>query len=66
MADVKNAEAAEGKPNTAKGKKGDEEGGEQIQIQIDARINWFEDRVCNALKIKNDKWKKMTQVPENL
>ncbi|KAJ3090810.1 hypothetical protein HK102_002597 [Quaeritorhiza haematococci] len=32
----------------------------------DPRIIWFEDRVINALKIKNDKWKKMALAVENL
>jgi hypothetical protein len=43
-----------------------EEDTPQVQIQIDARINWFEDKVCTALRIKNDKWKKMTAAQENL
>jgi dynein heavy chain len=39
---------------------------EPVVVPIDARINWFEDRVCNALKVKSDKWKKMTAMGENV
>ena len=39
---------------------------EQVAVHIDARVNWFEERVCNALKVKSDKWKKMTAVGENV
>ncbi|KAJ3128700.1 hypothetical protein HK098_003691 [Nowakowskiella sp. JEL0407] len=52
------------KASTPKGKKDD--GEEAPQVIIDSRVSWFEERVCNALKIKNDKWKKMTQTPENV
>lgn len=45
-------------------KDGDET--QAVVIQVDARINWFEDKVCAALKIKNDKWKRMTAAQENL
>ena len=45
-------------------KDGDEP--QAVLIQIDSRINWFEDKVCAALKIKSDKWKKMTLAQENL
>ena len=54
---------AEDKKDDAK--KGDDET-QQVMIQVDARINWFEEKVCAALKIKNDKWKKMTAAQENL
>lgn len=49
-------------------KKDDKKGEEEtaVLITVDARINWFEDRVCTALKIKNEKWKKMTTSQENL
>ena len=47
-------------------KKEDKKDEETVVIQVDARMNWFEDRVCNALKIKNDKFKKMTMAQENL
>jgi hypothetical protein len=39
---------------------------EPVIVHIDARVNWFEERVCNALKVKSDKWKKMTAVGENV
>lgn len=42
------------------------EDGEPIVVPIDARVNWFEERVCNALKVKSDKWKKMTALGENV
>ncbi|KAJ1568524.1 hypothetical protein HK096_006203 [Nowakowskiella sp. JEL0078] len=57
--------SAEKTSTPSKGKKEETEDG-TAHVQIDARVCWFEDRVCNALKIKNDKWKKMTQAPENL
>ena len=37
-----------------------------VVIQVDSRINWFEEKVCNGLKVKSDKWKKMTALQENL
>ena len=33
---------------------------------MDPRINWFDDRVIQALKIKSEKWKKMLALPENV
>ncbi|KAJ3365528.1 hypothetical protein HDU91_002183, partial [Kappamyces sp. JEL0680] len=42
------------------------EEGEPVVVPIDARINWFEERVCNGLKVKSDKWKKMTAAGENV
>jgi hypothetical protein len=64
--DKKDEAAAEGgKAQTPKGKKdGGEEG--EVQIQVDARANWFEEKVLTALKIKNDKWKKMLAIVENV
>ena len=54
-------------PATPKGKKDKDGSDEQeVQVIVDPRINWFEDRVVNALKIKNDKWKKMISSIENL
>ncbi|KAJ3391292.1 hypothetical protein HDU84_006208 [Entophlyctis sp. JEL0112] len=54
----------EEKPPTPKGKKdGDET---EVVVHVDPRSYWFEDRVCNALKIKNDKFKKMLTFPENI
>ena len=47
-------------------KKADGEETTAVMIQIDARINWFEDKVCTGLKIKNDKWKRMVASQENL
>ncbi|KAI8853660.1 dynein heavy chain and region D6 of dynein motor-domain-containing protein [Chytridium lagenaria] len=61
--------AAEGKaPSTpAKGKKDKDGGdGEEVQIHVDPRVGWFEEKVCSALKIKNDKWKKMISLGENI
>jgi dynein heavy chain len=46
-----------------KDKKVDEE---PVVLPIDARINWFEDKVCSAFKIKSDKWKKMLSLNENV
>jgi hypothetical protein len=37
---------------------------EPAAVVADARVNWFEDKVCNALKVKSDKWKKMTATGE--
>jgi dynein heavy chain len=37
---------------------------EPVVVPVDARVNWFEDRVCNALKVKSDKWKKMVALGE--
>jgi hypothetical protein len=39
---------------------------EVVALPIDARINWFEDKVCSAFKVKADKWKKTTSLNENL
>ncbi|TPX33478.1 hypothetical protein SmJEL517_g03633 [Synchytrium microbalum] len=32
---------------------------------MDPRCEWFSDRVCNALRLKNDKFKKMVSTQEN-
>lgn len=55
----------EKRPGTgpAGGKK-DVEAVEIALQQLDARGNWFEEKVTTALKIKSDKWKKMSTVPE--
>ncbi len=71
MPEVEAAPAEKSRAGTAKGKKEDKEGvqeDEQHQQvpQLDARGNWFEERVVNALKIKNDKWKKLISTPENM
>ncbi|KAJ3096963.1 hypothetical protein HDU97_005410 [Phlyctochytrium planicorne] len=59
--------SAEGKaPATPKGKKDKDGEGEEVQVMADPRVNWFEERVCSALKIKNDKWKKMLSANENI
>eukprot|EP00842_Homolaphlyctis_polyrhiza_P004027 jgi/Hompol1/4625/HPOL_003762-RA len=53
----------------AKGKKdkdGEGDDGAPAVVPVDARVQWFEDRVCNGLKIKNDKWKKLISVGENV
>lgn len=39
---------------------------EVVALPIDARIDWLEERVCSAFKVKTDKWKKMTAANENL
>ncbi|KAJ3051836.1 hypothetical protein HK097_007152 [Rhizophlyctis rosea] len=66
--DTKTEAAEAGKPpaTPGKGKKG-EDGGDDAPavVHVDPRVGWFEEKVCNALKIKNDKWKKMVGVPEN-
>ncbi|KAI8812367.1 dynein heavy chain and region D6 of dynein motor-domain-containing protein [Cladochytrium replicatum] len=51
----------------AKGKK-EKDGEEESSpvVHVDPRVGWFEDRICNALKIKNDKWKKLILVQEYL
>ncbi|KAI9353687.1 dynein heavy chain and region D6 of dynein motor-domain-containing protein [Obelidium mucronatum] len=51
------------KPSTPKKKDG-EEG--EVVVVVDARSYWFEDKVCAALKIKADKFKKMLTFPENI
>ncbi|ORY39399.1 hypothetical protein BCR33DRAFT_720231 [Rhizoclosmatium globosum] len=50
------------KPNSPKKKDGDDA---EAVVHVDARANWFEEKVCNALKIKNDKFKKMLTLAEN-
>jgi dynein heavy chain len=35
-------------------------------VPADARVLWFEDKVCAALKLKNDKFKKLLSVGENV
>lgn len=35
-------------------------------IPADQRVMWFEDKVCSALKVKTDKWKKMISIGENM
>ncbi|KAJ3312837.1 hypothetical protein HDV04_002647 [Boothiomyces sp. JEL0838] len=41
-------------------KKGDKKDEEAVVVPVDARVMWFEDKVCAALKVKSDKFKKMT------
>ena len=38
---------------------------DQSQRKTDTRCDWFEDKVCKALRIKSDKWKKMVYSNEN-
>jgi hypothetical protein len=33
-------------------------------VPADARVMWFEEKVCGALKVKADKFKKMITVAE--
>jgi hypothetical protein len=42
------------------------DGEEPVVVPADARVMWFEDKVCAALKVKNDKWKKMIAAGENV
>ncbi|KAJ3023806.1 hypothetical protein HKX48_000940 [Thoreauomyces humboldtii] len=35
-------------------------------VHVDARVGWFEEKVCTALRVKTDKWKKMTMTQENV
>lgn len=41
------------------------EGQVEEQRKVDPRLDWFEDRVCKALKLKNDKWRKLVYIQEN-
>ena len=50
--------------NKSKGK--DEAAEAAPTITIDARVSWFEEPVCGALKIKNDKWRKLITVAEHV
>ncbi|KAJ3158178.1 hypothetical protein HDU86_003133 [Geranomyces michiganensis] len=61
------AEETANKPVTPgkKGKDGDGDDG-SAPVHVDARVGWFEDKVCAALKIKADKWKKMTMTQDNV
>ncbi|KAI8914343.1 dynein heavy chain and region D6 of dynein motor-domain-containing protein [Gorgonomyces haynaldii] len=47
-------------------KKEDDKKEETQTLPVDARVMWFEDRVCGALKVKNDKFKKLISVQENV
>ncbi|RKO94585.1 dynein heavy chain and region D6 of dynein motor-domain-containing protein [Blyttiomyces helicus] len=62
----KSEAAAPATPSKGKKEKEGEEGDGAAVHVADARIAWFEERVCNALKIKSDKWKKMLTLPENI
>ena len=33
--------------------------------KVDPRLDWFEDKVCKALRLKSDKWRKLTYSQEN-
>ncbi|KAJ3191413.1 hypothetical protein HK101_007802 [Irineochytrium annulatum] len=67
VAETKSDAPPEGKaPTTPKGKKDKDGETEEIQIHVDPRVNWFEDKVLNALKLKGDRWKKMITIPENI
>ncbi|KAJ3249578.1 hypothetical protein HDU78_000105 [Chytriomyces hyalinus] len=54
------------KPTTPKGKKDKDGDGEEVQLHVDPRSYWFEEKVCTALKIKADKFKKMLTIAENI
>ncbi|KAI9209879.1 dynein heavy chain and region D6 of dynein motor-domain-containing protein, partial [Polychytrium aggregatum] len=49
-----------------KGKKDKDGEDDAGVVVVDPRLAFFEEKVCNALKIKNDKWKKMISVQENI
>ncbi|TPX70381.1 hypothetical protein SpCBS45565_g01824 [Spizellomyces sp. 'palustris'] len=61
------AEDTATKPTTPgkKGKDADADDAAAPVVHIDGRVAWFEEKVCTALKVKNDKWKKMLMTPEN-
>ncbi|KAJ3180788.1 hypothetical protein HDU85_003867 [Gaertneriomyces sp. JEL0708] len=62
-------EVAEQPATAGPGKKGKDADGDDAapaQVLVDGRVTWFEERVCTALKIKNDKWKKMTSTADNV
>jgi dynein heavy chain, axonemal len=59
-------DAAEEPPKKGKKEKGDGDDDAPVEIPVDARVQWFEERVCNGLRIKNDKWKKMVSNGENV
>jgi hypothetical protein len=46
-----------------KSKKEDENDGAQL-VPADARVMWFEDKVCSAFKVKADKFKKLISIGE--
>ncbi|KNC98871.1 dynein beta chain, flagellar outer arm [Spizellomyces punctatus DAOM BR117] len=62
------AEDTATKPTTPgkKGKDADADDAAAPVVHIDGRVAWFEEKVCTALKVKNDKWKKMLMTPENV
>ncbi len=63
MSDVKKPQ----KPSSPKKKDSDSsEASVPVQVSVDPRCAWFEDKVLAALKVKSDKWKKLTSAPENL
>ena len=35
------------------------------QKRVDPRLDWFEDKVCKALRLKSDKWRKLVYTQEN-
>jgi hypothetical protein len=39
-------------------------GEDSVTIHLDARVMWFEDKVCGAFKLKSDKFKKLTSTSE--
>ncbi|KAI8587105.1 dynein heavy chain and region D6 of dynein motor-domain-containing protein [Geranomyces variabilis] len=61
------AEETANKPVTP-GKKAKDGDGDDASapVHVDARVGWFEEKVCSALKVKTDKWKKMTMTQENV
>jgi hypothetical protein len=42
------------------------DGSEETLPVLDARGEWFEEKVTSALRVKSDKWKKLAQTPDNM
>lgn len=57
--------AVEEKHKDAAAPKEGAEGGEEAPRQIDPRVQWFEEFLSRALRIKSEKFKKMLLFPEN-
>ena len=52
------------KPADPAAKEKDGDAAEQ-QRKVDPRLDWFEDKVCKALRLKSDKWRKLIYSQEN-
>lgn len=42
------------------------DGAEEPLPVLDARGNWFEDKVTSALRVKSDKWRKLAATPDSM